>query len=106
MAGLALVFLWFVSLHEVTDNNFNLAWALPTHLLLAGALWRGSVGRRAGLYCALTAGLTALLLLGMAVGAWPQELPAALAPLLLLIAVRAGWLGRAGLRSPGAPAGG
>lgn len=101
VAGLAIVFLWFVSLHEVTDNNFNLAWALPTHLLLAGALWRGSVGRRAGLYCALTAGLTALLLLGMAVGAWPQELPAALAPLLLLIAVRAGWLGRAGLRSPG-----
>ena len=98
VAGLAIVFLWFISLHQVTDANFNLAWALPTHLLLAGALWRGRVGRRTALYCALTAGLAVLLLLGMAVGIWPQELPAALTPLLLLIVLRAGWLGWARLR--------
>lgn len=93
VAGLALVFLWFVSLHDVTDTNFNLAWALPTHLVLAVALWRGSAGRRTGVYLVATAGLAALLLLGMIGSIWPQELPVALGPLLLLIAVRAGWLG-------------
>ena len=100
VAGLALVFLWFVSLHEVTDTNFNLAWALPTHLLLAVALWRGKAGRRAGLYLGATAGLAALLLLGMVGGIWPQQLPTALIPVLLLITVRAGWLGRVRLLSP------
>ncbi len=98
VAGLALVFLWFISLHEVTDANFNLAWALPTHLVLAVSLWRGTAGRRAGLYLVATAGLAALLLLGMIGGLWPQELPAALAPLLLLITVRAGRLGWVRLR--------
>jgi hypothetical protein len=101
VAGLAVTFLWFVSLHDVTDLNFNLAWALPTHLVLAAALARrkvgqGEAGRRAGLYLAVTAALAALLLLGIPL--WPQELPAALVPLLLLIVARAGWLARARLR--------
>lgn len=90
VAGLAVAFLWFVSLHEVTDTNFNLAWALPTHLVLAVMLARRKAGRSTGAYLAATAGLAAILLAGMP--AWPQELPAALAPLLLLIVVRAGWL--------------
>jgi hypothetical protein len=101
VAGLAVTFLWFVSLHDVTDLNFNLTWALPTHLVLAGALARGragdgEAGRRAGLYLAVTAALAAVLLLGIPL--WPQELPAALVPLLLLIVVRAGWLARVRLR--------
>lgn len=101
VAGLAVTFLWFVSLHDVTDLNFNLAWALPTHLVLAVGLARrkadeGAAGRRAGLYLAVTAVLAALLLLGIPL--WPQELPAALVPLLLLIVARAGWLARARLR--------
>jgi hypothetical protein len=101
VAGLAVTFLWFVSLHDVTDLNFNLAWALPTHLALAVALargraQRGEAGRRAGLYLAVTAALAVLLLLGIPL--WPQDLPAALVPLLVLIAVRAGWLARVRLR--------
>jgi hypothetical protein len=44
----------------------------------------------------VTAALAALLLLGIPL--WPQELPAALVPLLLLIVARAGWLARARLR--------
>ena len=97
VAGLAVTFLWFVSLHDVTDLNFNLAWALPTHLALAVGLTRrkadqGAAGRRAGLYLAVTAVLAGLLLVGIPV--WPQELPAALVPLLLLIVARAGWLAR------------
>ncbi len=100
VAGLAVTFLWFVSLHDVTDLNFNLAWALPTHLALAVVLARGqaedgATGRRAGVYLAATAALAGVLLLGMPL--WPQELPAALVPLLLLIVTRAGWLARARL---------
>ncbi|HSM09584.1 MAG TPA: DUF4105 domain-containing protein [Gemmatimonadota bacterium] len=99
-AGLAVTFLWFVSLHDVTDLNFNLAWALPTHLALAFVLARGRAedgasGRRAGFYLAATAALAGMLLLGIPL--WPQELPAALVPLLLLIVARAGWLARARL---------
>lgn len=110
VAGLAVAFLWFISLHRVTDLNLNLAWALPTHLVLAVLLAReghdagtsrgAASGTRDGtrrgaglgvrLYLAATAGLAGLLLLGMPI--WPQELPAALVPLLLLIVTRAGWL--------------
>jgi len=100
VAGLAVTFLWFVSLHDVTDLNFNLAWALPTHLVLAVVIARGRAedgepGRRAGFYLTATAALAALLLLGIPL--WPQELPGALVPLLLLIVARAGWLARARL---------
>ena len=44
----------------------------------------------------MTAALAAVLLLGIPV--WPQELPVALVPLLLLIVARAGWLGWVRLR--------
>ncbi|MFW6088589.1 MAG: DUF4105 domain-containing protein, partial [Gemmatimonadota bacterium] len=101
VAGLAVTFLWFVSLHDVTDLNFNLVWALPTHVAIAVVLARGramggAAGRRAGFYLAATAALAGLLLLGMPL--WPQELPGALVPLLLLIVARAGWLARVRLR--------
>lgn len=90
VAGLAVAFLWFVSLHDVAKTNLNLGWALPTHLVLAVALFRSSGARWAGIYLVVTAALAAVLLVGMPV--WPQELPVAVAPLLLLIVVRAGWL--------------
>jgi len=101
VAGLAVTFLWFVSLHDVTDLNFNLAWALPTHLALAAVIAGrrardGAPARVAGLYLAATTGLAALLLLALPLS--PQELPGALVPLLLLIVARAGWLARTHLR--------
>jgi len=96
VAGLAIVFLWFVSLHTVTKTNLNLFWALPTHLALAVALARGKAGRRAGLYLAATAVLTGLVAAGMPF--WPQELPGPVVPLLLLIMVRSGWLAWVRLR--------
>jgi len=101
VAGLAIVFLWFISLHHVTKTNLNLFWALPTHLAVAVALARGAAGRRAGLYLAATAAIAALLLGGMPF--WPQELPGPVVPLLLLIIVRSAWLARARLSRPGSP---
>lgn len=97
VAGLAIVFLWFISLHTVTKMNLNLFWALPTHLALAVALARGKAGRRAGLYLAATGLLAGVLLVGMPY--WPQELPGPAVPLLLLIMVRSGWLAWIRLRT-------
>lgn len=97
LAGLAIVFLWFISLHTVTKMNLNLFWALPTHLALAVALARGKAGRRAGLYLAATGLLAGVLLVGMPY--WPQELPGPAVPLLLLIMVRSGWLAWIHLRT-------
>jgi hypothetical protein len=35
LAGLLLLFMWFGTDHTVTSNNYNLAWALPTHVVIA-----------------------------------------------------------------------
>lgn len=96
VAGLAIAFLWFVSLHGVTKTNLNFFWAWPTHLALIGLGRRNS--RRVGLYLAAAAAAAVILLAGFP--AWPQALPAAVAPLLGLIAVRAGGLAWLRLRRP------
>lgn len=96
VAGLAIVFLWFISLHTVTKTNLNLFWALPTHVAVAVALARDRAGRKWGVYLAATAGLAAALLVGMPI--WPQELPGPVVPLLLLLVIRSGWLALARLR--------
>lgn len=32
--GLLILFMWFLTDHYTTRNNFNIAWALPTHLIV------------------------------------------------------------------------
>jgi len=91
-------FLWFVSLHRVTDGNLNLVWALPTHLVVAVAIARDRGRRWLGSYMTVTALLALVLLLGFPF--WPQRLPPAVIPLLLLIVVRAGSLVRVRLDPP------
>lgn len=91
ITGLLITFLWFISLHDVTANNLNLLWALPTHLILLPMLYRRSApGRRVGLYLAASA----LLCLVIAIGwlAWPQALHPAVLPLLLLLFLRSSWI--------------
>ncbi len=98
IGGLVVAFLWFISLHVVTDNNLNLAWALPTHLIVAVAIARDSGLRWIGAYMAVTAALAAVLLIGFPF--WWQQLPLAVIPLLLLIVVRAGGMVRVRLNPP------
>ncbi len=98
IGGLVIGFLWFVSLHGVTDRNLNLAWALPTHIVVAVAIARNSWRRWMGVYMAITAILSAILLIGFPF--WPQQLPTALIPLLMLIVIRAGGLARVRLSPP------
>lgn len=91
VAGLIIVFLWFISLHKVTHGNYNLLWAWPTHVAAAVALVRRSQTPWLRRYLPAAALVTAGVLL-----AWlflPQALPGAVLPFLLLLAVRSAALG-------------
>lgn len=86
LAGVMLALLWFATAHRVTGPNLNLLWAWPTHLVAASFIGRdrGGPGLRAYLLAAgALAGLTALGWFAL-----PQELPAPLLPLALLVALR------------------
>ena len=89
-AGFLMTFLWFVSEHYVTNWNWNLLWAWPTHLVAAWMLARGRTeSRLLHRYLAMTA--AAALVVTGAWLFWPQDLPTAGLPLTLLVAVRSGW---------------
>lgn len=85
-AGLVIVFLWFVSLHEVTQGNLNLSWAWPTHLAAAVLLRRARPPQWLGFYLLAAAATGLILVLGWPF--WPQELPPVALPFVLLLAVR------------------
>jgi len=89
LAGGIMFFLWFISEHAVTNSNWNLLWAWPTHLLAAVLVWRHADAAWLRLYLGAAAG-TALLTAG-GWTLWPQDLHAAVLPLTLLLAVRLGW---------------
>lgn len=89
-AGVVLAFLAFVSIHVVTKGNLNLLWAFPLHVVPGIALVRG---RRPGWlrpYMLAVLALLVVFLVGWPV--WPQEIPAAVLPVVLLGAARAGLL--------------
>lgn len=94
LAGLLGVFflvLWFFTDHTDTKYNFNLLWALPTHLLLM-PFYAKNVKFRT-VYFGLSA-LVGLILLVM----WPvlpQDLHHACIPLALLLSLRSYYLYRA-----------
>jgi hypothetical protein len=84
--GLLLVFMWTGTDHRVCRENYNLLWAIPTHVVAAFLIRRK--GRETAWYFLVTAALSALLLL-----AWyflPQRLNPALAVPVALLAWR-GW---------------
>lgn len=84
LAGMLLLFMWFGTDHRVTQNNYNLLWALPTHLAVAFVLHRGK--RWVATYFRVVFWLTATLL---ALWAFlPQEMNNALLPLIMLILLR------------------
>ncbi|MFT4603804.1 MAG: hypothetical protein ACI9W4_000520 [Rhodothermales bacterium] len=89
--GIVLLYMATLTAHQVTGSNFNMLWALPTHLLAAWYLPR-TTPRIAGGYLLLTAFLAALAL----TGGWllPQPVPVAAVPLIILVMVRSAVLGR------------
>jgi hypothetical protein len=85
-AGLVIALLWFATDHSATKTNFNLLWALPTHLLV---FWRSHKSGWIRQYF-IVAGALALLTLIF----WkiiPQEMPIAAMPLAALVAVKGLW---------------
>ncbi len=90
IAGVVIVFLWFISLHTVTHVNLNLLWAWPTHLIVAGILIRRKRPSWLRGYLLATGGIA--LIFTVASFLLPQEIPAPVLPLLLLLAARCGAL--------------
>ena len=82
--GLVIITLWTIRVDTVCRNNYNLLWALPSHLFIAFALQRKAKWVR--VYFRITFFLALLIVL-----CWwliPQQLNWAVAPILGLILVR------------------
>lgn len=84
--GVVIAFLWFISEHAVTDSNWNVLWAWPTHVVFAIALARGRQGVWMQRYAAGSAVITGILSGGWFF--WPQDFHVAIFPLAVLLAVR------------------
>ncbi|HYC86820.1 MAG TPA: hypothetical protein VEB86_16420, partial [Chryseosolibacter sp.] len=85
MIGLLLTLLWVATDHKAAANNFNLLWALPTHLVAVIAFIRQP--RWLEKYFLLTAMISTVLLI-----TWPllpQQLNVALVPIVMTVVVRA-----------------
>ncbi|RYG69798.1 DUF4105 domain-containing protein [archaeon] len=85
--GVLLLFMWLGTNHQLCANNWNLLWALPTHLLAAPFLRRDS--RLMHWYLGASIALLSALLIG-----WiflPQQLNTGFLPIVLLLLLRA-WL--------------
>lgn len=90
LVGVLLLFMWFGTDHQLCANNYNLWWALPTHLVAAFFLHKKA--RWVTQYFRVVFFLTLLLLLLWAF--LPQHLNTALLPLVFLIALRSGMISR------------
>jgi hypothetical protein len=81
--GLLIVFMWFFTDHHAARNNFNILWALPTHLIVLPVSFKKS---RVKTYFKIVFWISLLLLL-----AWfflPQQMNNALFPVVGIIFVR------------------
>jgi hypothetical protein len=90
LAGILLLFMWFGTDHKVTANNYNLLWALPTHVVVAFLLYRKKGWVIS--YFRVVFWLTAALLVLWAF--LPQEMNNALLPLIMLIFFRSWFLSK------------
>jgi len=85
-AGLFIAIMWGATLHHVTASNWNVVWALPTHLVVAVLLFRRNRPAWVRYYLGITAVLAFVVALGFGI---PQTLSPAILPIGLLIALRA-----------------
>ena len=86
LLGTLLLTLWLIRVDDVCRNNYNLLWAIPTHLIAALALLFNAKKIWVRKYFRIITMLTGLVLV-----CWfflPQQLNPAIAPILGLILVR------------------
>lgn len=84
LLGLLFIFMWVATDHSMTKNNYNLLWALPTHLIIS--FFAGSRKKWLTKYFGFTA-LAGVLVLAC----WfflPQQMNNALIPIVLLLTFR------------------
>lgn len=84
IVGIILVLAWFATDHTMTKNNYNLLWALPTHILVPIFIFFKS--KFSKYYFGVTTLISAMLIF-----TWlflPQELNAVLIPVVMIILVR------------------
>lgn len=85
LTGLLLLFMWFGTDHNVTQNNYNLIWALPTHVILAFFVHK----KRKWVHSYFRVVLWLSVLLALTWFFLPQQMNNALLPIVLLIMYRA-----------------
>ncbi|MBL7804359.1 MAG: DUF4105 domain-containing protein [Saprospiraceae bacterium] len=84
--GLVMLLLWVATDHSATKTNWNILWALPTHLLY---FWRRTKSEFVENYFTGVSILAALTVVFWFV--IPQELPIAALPIAVLVAVQGTW---------------
>ncbi|MFK7904938.1 MAG: DUF4105 domain-containing protein [Chitinophagales bacterium] len=90
LVGLILLLMWIATDHSTTDNNFNVLWANPIHLLTFFLLFKATKRKYLHLYLLFFAILNSSFLL-----LWtmlPQSLHIAFIPIMLVIILRCGIL--------------
>lgn len=90
LIGLVICFLWFLTDHSTTPNNFNALWAFMPNLIVAFMIKNGLEKKWFKNYIVLL-----ILLLVSAFCIWMlniQLLPKAILPFLILLMIRYGWL--------------
>ncbi len=86
LVGTLLFILWVATDHSAAANNFNILWAVPTHLIIAFGLLRKKTKRWVNWYLALLIPISLSLVLF-----WkliPQDLNEGFIPIVFLIIVR------------------
>jgi hypothetical protein len=89
LLGVLLFLLWFATDHQAAANNFNLLWALPTHVIAAAFVGMRVLPNWMVKYMLATAVLAGITLVLWFV--WPQQLHTAVFPIVLALAVRAAY---------------
>lgn len=86
LAGLLMLLLWVATDHSATKTNWNICWALPTHLLY---FWRRTRSEWTENYFVGASILAALTLIF-----WkfiPQAMPVAAIPVVVLVVIKGLW---------------
>lgn len=84
--GTVIAGLWLLTDHQATKLNFNLLWALPTHLLFFNAAKNARFARWHGYFSATLAGIALLFWTFL-----PQELPIESLPIVILVILLGVW---------------
>jgi len=89
LMGIILLLLWFATDHQATANNFNLLWAIPTHIVAAFFLRHNALPDWVSKYMLGTAAVAAILLVFWPW--WPQMFHTAFLPITLALGLRAAY---------------